>query len=57
MHNSYDNKDNNKNNKIKGNFANDKQKKFYMIGRAFKIGNIIGTTVLLFFVGKHFLGA
>jgi hypothetical protein len=40
----------------KGNFANSQQKKFYMIGRAFKIGNIIGTTVLLFFVGKHFLG-
>ncbi|MFB5600157.1 MAG: hypothetical protein ACE5SW_08035 [Nitrososphaeraceae archaeon] len=45
---------NNKNKK--GNFANDQQKKFYLIGRAFKIGNIIGTTVLLFFVGKHFLG-
>jgi len=57
MHNSYNNKDNNKNNNSKGNFANDKQKKFYIIGRAFKIGNIIGTTVLLFFIGKQFLGA
>ena len=57
MHNSYNNKDNYKNNNTKGNFANDKQKKFYFIGRAFKIGNIIGTTVLLFFIGKQFLGA
>jgi hypothetical protein len=57
MHNSYNNKDNNKNNNSKGNFANDKQKKFYIIGRAFKIGNIIGATVLLFFIGKQFLGA
>lgn len=57
MHNSYNNKDNNKNNNSKGNFANDKQKKFYIIGRAFKIGNIIGATVLLFFIGRQFLGA
>lgn len=45
---------NNKNNNR--NFANEQQKKFYLIGRAFKIGNIVGTTVLLLFVGKHFLG-
>ena len=54
MHNSYNNKDNNNS---KGNFANDKQKKFYIIGRVFKIGNIIGATVLLFFIGRQFLGA
>lgn len=58
MYNNYNNnKNNNSNNNTKGNFANDKQKKFYIIGRAFKIGNIIGATVLLFFIGRQFLGA
>ena len=53
----YNNKNRSKKYYNNGNFVNDKQKKFYMIGRAFKVGNIIGTTILLFFVGKHFLGA
>lgn len=57
MYNNYNNKNNKRDNNTKGNFANDKQKKFYIIGRAFKIGNIIGATVLLFFIGRQFLGA
>jgi hypothetical protein len=47
------NGDNENNNGI---FVNGQQRKFYMIGRAFKIGNVIGTLILLLFVGKSLLG-
>jgi hypothetical protein len=40
----------------KGVFANGYQKKFYMIRRAFKIGNIVGTIVLVLFIGKSLAG-
>jgi hypothetical protein len=46
-------KDNGGNNGI---FVNDRQRKFYLIGRAFKIGNVIGTLVLVLFIGKSLLG-
>jgi len=37
-------------------FVNIQQKKFYLIARAFKIGNIVGTVILISFIGKYFLG-
>ena len=37
-------------------FANGQQRKFYLIGRSFKIGNIIGTLVLVLLIGKSLLG-
>ena len=39
-----------------GVFANGQQRKFYLIGRSFKIGNIIGTVVLVLLIGKSLLG-
>ena len=53
---------NNKNNNINNNnknkriFANAEQKKFYTIARAFKIGNILATIVIISVIGKYFLG-
>ncbi|HEV2192691.1 MAG TPA: hypothetical protein VGR54_03625 [Nitrosopumilaceae archaeon] len=38
------------------NFANPQQRKFYLIMRAFKIGNILGTITIALYAGKHFLG-
>ena len=46
---------NNKNNK-KRIFANAEQRKFYEIARAFKIGNILATIVIISIIGKYFLG-
>lgn len=40
----------------KGIFANGQQRKFYLIGRVFKIGNILGALVLVIFIGKSLLG-
>ncbi|MDQ4074260.1 MAG: hypothetical protein M3162_08170 [Thermoproteota archaeon] len=37
-------------------FANDAQRRFYLVGKAFKIGNIAATVMAIFFIGKHFLG-
>lgn len=48
------NRDNGDNNS--GVFANGQQRKFYLIGRSFKIGNIIGTLVLVLLIGKSLLG-
>ena len=48
--------DKNNNNIKTHNFANEQQKKFYLLTKAFKIGNIIATTVIIFFAGMHFLG-
>ena len=50
------NSDGNNNDREKGVFANGYQKKFYMIRRAFKIGNIAGTIVLVLFIGKSLAG-
>ncbi len=47
------NKDNEGN---KGIFVNGQQRKFYLIGRSFKIGNIIGTLILVLLIGKSLLG-
>jgi flagellar basal body L-ring protein FlgH len=47
---------NNKNNKNKRIFANAEQRKFYQIARAFKIGNILATIVIMSIIGKYFLG-
>jgi len=46
----------NNNHREKVVFANSHQKRFYMIRRAFKIGNIAGTVVLLLFIGKSLAG-
>ncbi len=40
----------------KGLFVNGPQRKFYLIARAFKIGNIVGAVVLVLFIGKSLLG-
>jgi hypothetical protein len=37
-------------------FANPQQRKFYILMRAFKIGNILGTIAVVLFIGKHFFG-
>jgi len=44
---------NNKNKKI---FVNAEQKKFYKIARAFKIGNILATIIVISVIGKYFFG-
>jgi hypothetical protein len=46
----------NKNNNNRRDFVNSQQKKFYLISRAFKIGNILATIILISFIGKYFLG-
>jgi len=38
------------------NFANQQQRRFFMIVRAFKLGNILGTVALALYAGKHFFG-
>jgi len=43
-------------NNNKRGFVNVQQKKFYFIARAFKIGNIVATVILISFIGKYFLG-
>lgn len=37
-------------------FKNDQQKRFYLIIRAFKFGNIFGTVALVLYAGRHFFG-
>jgi len=37
-------------------FKNAEQRKFYLIIRAFKFGNIFGTVALALYAGRHFLG-
>ena len=52
-------KNNNKDNQNSNNngvFVNGQQRKFYLIGRSFKIGNIVGTLVLVLLIGKYLLG-
>jgi hypothetical protein len=40
----------------KGIFVNGSQRKFYLIARSFKIVNIIGTIILVLFIGKTLMG-
>lgn len=49
------NRDNEGNNNS-GVFANGQQRKFYLIGKSFKIVNIIGTVVLVLLIGRSLLG-
>ena len=56
QNNKNNNINNNNNNKNKRIFANAEQKKFYTIARAFKIGNILATIVIISVIGKYFLG-
>ena len=44
------NNNNNNNNSKKGIFVNGTQRKFYLITRAFKIGNIVGTGILVLYI-------
>jgi hypothetical protein len=37
-------------------FANQQQRKFYMITRAFKIGNIVAAVAVMLYFGRHFFG-
>ncbi|MEO9321694.1 MAG: hypothetical protein ABI361_13590 [Nitrososphaera sp.] len=37
-------------------FANPQQKKFYLITRYFRMGNIIATAIAMLYFGKHFFG-
>jgi hypothetical protein len=37
-------------------FSNDKQRKFYRITRAIKIGNVIATVILLIFIVRYLFG-
>ncbi|MFZ0183594.1 MAG: hypothetical protein WBV92_04265 [Nitrosotalea sp.] len=37
-------------------FVNSQQRRFFMIIRAFKLGNILATVALALYAGKHFLG-
>ncbi len=46
----------NKDNKNKKIFANSEQRKFYQVARAFKIGNILATIIIISVIGKYFLG-
>ena len=54
------NNDNNKNNDKKkyntGNFVNGTQRKFFLITRAFKIGNIVGAGIMVVYIGKSLFG-
>jgi flagellar basal body L-ring protein FlgH len=47
---------NNNNNYKKKIFANGEQKKFYQIVKAFKIGNILATFLIVLIIVKYFLG-
>jgi hypothetical protein len=41
---------------LPGRFANPQQRKFYLLMRAFKIGNIVGAVVVVLYIGKYFFG-
>lgn len=43
---------------MQGSFANAQQRKFYMITRAFRIGNIVAAAAVFLYFGKHlFMGS
>jgi hypothetical protein len=54
------NNDNNKNNDKKkyhtGNFVNGIQRKFFLITKAFKIGNIVVAGLMVVYIGKSLFG-
>jgi len=56
MQSNNNNNNNNNNNYKKKIFANAEQKKFYHIAKAFKIGNILATFVIILIIVKYFLG-
>jgi hypothetical protein len=43
-------------NRYNHHFSNNSQRKFYLIMRGIKIGNILGTVGLVLFIGKSLLG-
>lgn len=49
-------KNNRNNSGIKTGFSNEKQKKFYLIIKAFKFGNVAIVAVIVIFFAKSFLG-
>ena len=51
--NSNNNSNSNKRSKI---FVNEEQKRFYKIAKAFKIGNILATIIVISVIGKYFFG-
>ncbi|MGN6350157.1 MAG: hypothetical protein ACTHL3_01695 [Candidatus Nitrosocosmicus sp.] len=50
------NNTNNERKSEKAFFVNGTQRRFYLITRAFKIGNIAGAAVLVVFIGKTLFG-
>lgn len=54
--NNNNNNSNNNSNRSGKIFANEEQKRFYRIARAFKIGNILATIIIILVIGKYFLG-
>jgi len=54
------NNNNNNNNKKRystgNNFVNGTQRKFFLITRAFKIGNIVGAGIMVVYIGKSLFG-
>jgi len=50
------NNDNNERKPDKAFFVNGTQRRFYLITRAFKIGNIAGAAILVVFIGKTLFG-
>jgi hypothetical protein len=53
---SNNNNNNNRKKYITGNFVNETQRKFFLITRAFKIGNIVGAGILFVYIGKSLIG-
>jgi len=53
---SNNNDNNNRKKYITGKFVNEAQRKFFLITRAFKIGNIVGAGILIVYVGKSLIG-
>ncbi len=57
--NNSNNSNNNNNNNINKRskiFVNEEQKRFYKIAKAFKIGNILATIIIISVIGKYFFG-
>jgi len=53
---SNDINNNNRKKYNKGSFVNGTQRKFFIITRAFKIGNIVGAGILVVYIGKFLFG-
>jgi hypothetical protein len=50
------NDDNKKKYSTGSNFVNGPQRKFFLITRAFKIGNIVGAGIMVVYIGKSLFG-